>query len=63
MSDWRLIFFCLFMAFVWSPVMIIVKIYDVLAYPFIRYNRMKKRQKWEQKYRNKLLFGDDKNEI
>jgi len=62
MSDGRLILFGLFMMFVFVPLYIIMKVLEVVLYPYRRLKRFRERQRWEQDYRNKLLFGDDYKE-
>ena len=59
MSDIRLSIFCVLMALIWSPIIILIKLYDLLAYPFIRYRRMKQSEKRNKEDTNRLLFGDD----
>ena len=34
-------------------------ILDVVLYPYRRLKQLRERLKWEQDYRNRLLFGDD----
>jgi len=62
MSDTRVLIFCLFMGFVLMPLYFIAKILEVILYPIRRYRRYRERLKWEQDYRNRLLFGNDYKE-